>query len=82
MPRASRPSPRWQRDRVIALECRAVVELASDYLDRELDPDSRRRVAGHLTGCDACQQYVDQVHQTVRLLGRLRVRRPGPRGSG
>jgi anti-sigma factor RsiW len=70
MPRASRP-PRWQRDRVIALECPAVVELASDYLDRELDPERHRRVVAHLAGCDACERYVDQVRQTVRLVSAI-----------
>jgi Putative zinc-finger len=79
MPRASRPLPRWQRDGVVALECRAVVELASDYLDRDLDPDSYRRVADHLAGCDACRQYVDQVRQTVRLVSALY--RGGPPGT-
>ena len=67
---------------MIALECRAVVELASDYLEGGLDPGSHRRVVAHLAGCDGCEQYVDQVRQTVRLLGRLPMRRPGPRGSG
>ena len=65
-----------------ALECRAVVELASDYLEGGLDPGSHRRVVAHLAGCDGCEQYVDQVRQTVLLLGPLSMRRPGPRGSG
>jgi predicted anti-sigma-YlaC factor YlaD len=65
---------------VIALECRTVVELASDYVDRDLAPADQRRVAAHLGGCAGCEQYVDQVRQTVRLLGRLH--RPYPSGEG
>jgi predicted anti-sigma-YlaC factor YlaD len=61
---------------VITLDCRAVVELASDYIDRELDAEIHGRVEAHLEGCDGCEQYVDQVRQAVRLVGALY--RPGP----
>ncbi|HKA85269.1 MAG TPA: zf-HC2 domain-containing protein [Acidimicrobiales bacterium] len=64
---------------MITLDCRTVVELASDYVDRDLDPDDQDRVAAHLGGCDGCERYVDQVRQTVRLVGRLR--RPYPGGE-
>lgn len=57
---------------MVALDCRTVVELASDYVDRDLDPDGVGRVATHLAGCDGCERYVEQVRQTVRLVGRLR----------
>lgn len=54
-----------------ALACIEVVELVSDYLDGELDPETRRRVEEHLALCPACQLYVEQVRDTVRALGRL-----------
>jgi predicted anti-sigma-YlaC factor YlaD len=57
---------------VIALPCRAVVELVSGYLDQDLEPDNHRRFVAHLAICDGCDRYVDQVRQTVRLVGRLR----------
>jgi anti-sigma factor RsiW len=57
---------------MIPLDCRTVVELASDYVDGDLGPDGEGRVAAHLAGCDGCERYVEQVRQTVRLLGRLR----------
>jgi anti-sigma factor RsiW len=56
---------------VIALDCRTIVELASDFVDGDLDADRHRRVVAHLAGCDGCERYVDQVRQTVRLVGRL-----------
>ena len=59
---------------MIALECRAVVELVSAYVDQELEADTDRRLAAHLAGCDGCEQYVDQVRQTVGLVGRLACR--------
>jgi anti-sigma factor RsiW len=60
---------------VIALECRAVVELVSAYLDQELEADTHRRFTAHLAGCNGCEQYVDQFRQTVGLVGRLACRR-------
>ena len=60
-----------------ALDCRTVVELASDYVDHDLDPDGQGRVAAHLAGCDGCERYVDQVRQTVGLVGGLRRPHPG-----
>jgi anti-sigma factor RsiW len=66
---------------VIALECRTIVELASDYLDGDLDADRHHRVVAHLAGCGGCERYVDQVRQTVRLVGRLPRVDPGRQGS-
>ena len=65
---------------MIALDCRTIVELASDFVDGDLDADRHRRVVAHLAGCDGCERYVDQVRQTVRLVGRLQ--RVDPRSQG
>jgi anti-sigma factor RsiW len=51
------------------LPCIEVVELVSDYLDGELDQETRRRVEEHLALCPACRVYVEQVRDTVRGLG-------------
>ena len=53
------------------LKCIEVVELVSDYLDGELDPETRRRVEEHLALCPPCRIYVEQVRGTVRALGHL-----------
>jgi anti-sigma factor RsiW len=53
------------------LKCIEVVELVSDYLDGELDAETRRRVEEHLALCPPCRLYVEQVRGTVRALGRL-----------
>jgi predicted anti-sigma-YlaC factor YlaD len=62
---------------MVALDCRTAVELVSGYLDHDLDADSQRRFVAHVAGCDGCGRYVDQVSQTVRLLGRLPSPHPG-----
>jgi anti-sigma factor RsiW len=53
------------------LPCIEVVELVSDYLDGELDAETRQRVEEHLELCPPCRVYVKQVRETVRALGRL-----------
>jgi anti-sigma factor RsiW len=53
------------------LRCIEVVELVSDYLDGELDAETRRRVEHHLGLCPACRVYVEQVRETVQALGGL-----------
>jgi len=53
------------------LACRELVELVTDYLDEVLDAEARARVDAHLTECDGCTTYVDQVRQTVATMRRL-----------
>ncbi len=52
-----------------ALTCQQVVELVSDYLEGSLGWRDRRRVEKHLRACDACDRYIDQMRETVALLG-------------
>jgi anti-sigma factor RsiW len=53
------------------LRCIEVVELVSDYLDGELDAETRRHVEEHLRLCPPCRIYVEQVRETVQALGEL-----------
>jgi anti-sigma factor RsiW len=53
------------------LVCREVVELVSDYLEGALDECDRIRFEGHLTACDGCTAYLEQMRQTVRVAGTL-----------
>jgi anti-sigma factor RsiW len=43
-----------------------VVELLSAYLEDELGPDERRRVAEHLDGCGACARVMRGLEDVVR----------------
>ena len=51
------------------LNCDELVELVTGYLDGVLDRETAQRVADHLTGCDGCTTYVDQMRQTISALG-------------
>jgi hypothetical protein len=50
------------------LDCRDLVQVVSAYLDGELAPTWRAAVEDHLTVCDGCTTYADQIRQTVDLL--------------
>lgn len=52
-----------------AIACQHLVELVTDYLEGTLSWRARRRVERHLAACDGCERYVDQMRQTLALLG-------------
>jgi anti-sigma factor RsiW len=54
------------------LTCAEVVELVTDYLEGRLSPEERLRFDAHVTGCDGCVAYVDQMRDTIATAGRLR----------
>jgi anti-sigma factor RsiW len=55
------------------LTCAELVELVTEYFDDALTPEERARFEEHLTVCDGCVNYLDQVRTTIELTGRLRV---------
>ncbi len=55
------------------LPCRSLVELVTDYLEDALTDADRGRFEAHLTQCDACTTYVEQLQATVAVDG-LRAR--------
>jgi anti-sigma factor RsiW len=54
-----------------ALTCRELVALVTEYLEDTLSPADQARFEAHVAGCPACRTYLDQIRQTVRVLGRL-----------
>jgi len=63
------------------LDCNEVVELVTDYLDGVLDAATAGRVREHLAGCPGCDVYVEQIRQTVRVLGRVPTDSLSPRAQ-
>ena len=55
------------------LTCAELVELVTDYLEDALPAEERARFEEHLTICEGCFNYVDQMRTTIVLTGRLRV---------
>jgi len=54
------------------MTCKELVELVTEYLEGMLPEDARIRMERHLSGCDGCATYLEQMRQTIRLTGRLR----------
>ena len=57
--------------RVEHISCQEVVELVTDYLEGALPPDVNARFEHHLTLCEGCVWYVDQIRMTVESVGRI-----------
>lgn len=56
---------------VEALSCQELVELVTAYLEGALGPEDAARFEQHITGCDGCGAYLEQMRATIRLTGRL-----------
>ena len=54
------------------MTCKELVELVTDYLEGTLPAEVRRRMEQHLSGCDGCTHYLEQMRQTIRLTGQVR----------
>jgi anti-sigma factor RsiW len=61
------------------LPCHELVELVTDYLEGVLAPEVRARVEAHLAACEGCATYLDQMRDTIRVVGALREEDLDPR---
>jgi anti-sigma factor RsiW len=53
--------------------CIEFVELVTDYLEGALPARERRGFEHHLTLCDGCVSYVEQMREVLRLTGSLEI---------
>ena len=53
--------------------CKELVELVTDYLEGTLPEGERARFERHLSGCNGCTNYLEQMRQTIRLTGELQA---------
>ena len=53
------------------LSCQELVELVTDYLEGALPPTTRTRFEAHLSVCDGCARYLEQMRLTIAAVGRL-----------
>ncbi len=54
------------------MTCKELVELVTDYLEDALPEEVRVRMESHLSGCEGCRTYLEQMRQTIQLTGELR----------
>jgi anti-sigma factor RsiW len=53
------------------ITCQEVVELVNDYLEGALQPDETELFEQHLSFCQGCESYVEQLRATVATVGRI-----------
>src|SRR5690349_20465693 len=53
------------------LSCDEVVRLVSDYLEGALTRADAARFESNVVMCDGCSAYLDQMRETIRLVGEL-----------
>jgi predicted anti-sigma-YlaC factor YlaD len=53
------------------LVCQEVVELITDYLEGALDSEQVAALEAHLSLCGPCRDYVEQMRQTIAVMGRV-----------
>jgi anti-sigma factor RsiW len=53
------------------LTCAELVELVTEYLDGALDPRDLARFEEHVMTCPPCHAHIDQMRQTIDVLGRV-----------
>jgi anti-sigma factor RsiW len=58
-------------DQFEQLSCQELVELVTDYLEDALPEEECLRFEDHIGRCGACAIYLEQMRQTVSLLGHL-----------
>jgi len=52
------------------LSCREFVELVTDFLEGALPEEERLRFEDHISRCDGCKAYLEQIRQMVAVSGR------------
>jgi len=60
------------------LTCQELVELVTDYLENRMPAAERRRFDEHLSACDGCATYLEQVRSTVAAARRLSAEKLAP----
>jgi anti-sigma factor RsiW len=53
------------------IACQELVELVTAYFDGSLSRRDRRRFRAHISGCDDCTAYVEQMRLVIQATGRL-----------
>ena len=58
-------------EQVEQLSCRELVELVTDYLEGALSGEERLRFEEHIDRCGGCRVYLEQIRQTIAVLGHV-----------
>jgi anti-sigma factor RsiW len=59
------------RQRRTEMTCQELVELVTDYFEGALSAGERKRFDEHISSCPWCATYLEQMRETITVLGRL-----------
>jgi predicted anti-sigma-YlaC factor YlaD len=51
-----------------SMTCQQLVELVTDYFEGALTPEERVRFDAHVAVCPGCENYLEQMRTTMRLV--------------
>ena len=60
------------------MACQQLVELVTDYFGGCLALPGRLRFEAHLAACTGCRAYLEQMRQTLGVLGKISERTISP----
>lgn len=50
------------------ISCEELVELATEYLEGTLPPETVELLERHLDECEGCESHIDQVRATIAVI--------------
>lgn len=53
------------------LTCKELVELVTEYFEDALEPTDRARFEEHIMTCPPCRSHLEQMRQTLRVVGHV-----------
>lgn len=59
------------------MECHELMQLLSEYLDSEMDAESRKAVEAHVQSCPRCRAHFRTLRTTITLVQTLERRGAG-----
>lgn len=57
----------------MTITCTQLVEVVTDYLEGQVDDPLRAEIEAHLALCPGCDNYLKQMRETIRVMGRVPV---------
>ena len=55
----------------MAMTCKELVELVTDYLEGKLPAVEVLRFEQHLSSCDGCTNYLEQMKRTIHIVSHV-----------
>jgi anti-sigma factor RsiW len=53
------------------MKCQELVEVITDYLEGAMAPEDVARFESHISQCEGCETYVEQMRTTIVTLGHI-----------